>query len=77
LSNGLATLDSLFVPNNSQLGNADSDITNIFGTVNIKNEETSGSIICDTIGNLILDGSNTSGIFITDGILYLGNDTNL
>jgi len=60
-SSGLATLTDLYVPGNTQLGNATTDTTSVFGTLSIVNNgSTSGSITSDASGNLILDGSGVS-----------------
>lgn len=71
---GLATFTNLYVPGNTQLGNAATDTTSVFGTLSIVNAgSTSGSITCDSSGNLILDGSGAGGVEITDGLMYLGS----
>lgn len=73
-SSGLATLTDLYVPGNTQLGNAATDTTSVFGTLSIVNAGSiSGSITCDSSGNLIFDGSGAGGVEITDGLMYLGS----
>ena len=70
-----ATFESLYVQGNTQLGKMAENMTSVFGTLSIVNAgSTSGSITCDSNGNLILDGSGvSSGVQITDGILWLGD----
>jgi len=60
-SGGLATFGSLYVNGNTQLGKVASNTTSVFGTLSVVNNgSTSGSITCDSSGNLILDGSGVS-----------------
>lgn len=71
---GLSSSGYLAIGGNTQLGNAATAKTSVFGTLSIvNNESNSGSITCDSSGNLILDGSGiSSGVQITDGLLWLG-----
>lgn len=72
-SSGLATLTDLHVPGSTKLGDTATDMTSVWGTLNVVyNSSNSGSITSDANGNLILDGSGAAGVQITDGILWLG-----
>jgi len=60
-STGFSSSGYLAIGGNTQLGNAATNTTSVFGTLSIVNAgSNSGSITCDSSGNLILDGSGIS-----------------
>lgn len=76
-SSGFYSNGILDINGNSSLGNSATNTTSVFGTLSIVNAgSNSGSITCDSSGNLVIDGSGTSGVQITDGLLYLGTGAN-
>lgn len=76
-SSGFYSNGILDINGDSSLGNSATNTTSVFGTLSIVNAgSNSGSITCDSSGNLVIDGSGTSGVQITDGLLYLGTGAN-
>jgi hypothetical protein len=58
---GLSSPGYLAIGGSTQLGNATTDTTSVWGTLNVVyDSSTSGSITSDANGNLILDGSGIS-----------------